>query len=383
MPNIHVILISSVPPEPTSAGQLILHRHLVHQPGITWECFGSEPSRLTASSAVRRLIGRLAQTRLRRFAHDFWALRNGRWLDGLLPNPATPGDRTVVLTVAQGDACGAARRFAQKRRLPLVTFFHDWWPEMPDVHSCMRERLERQFRQLYQDSIVSFCVSEGMLEALGSNPAAQVLLPIPEKRTSIPCAGRRQGPFRLLYSGNLYEYGPMLGEALEVLSDSAEVRLEVRGRKPRWYDGLKNRAAAAGTWFDFAPRSELNAWLETADAFLVTMSFDPALRRRMETSFPSKIPEMAQFGKPLVIWGPEYCSAVRWARQQNYALCVTDSNAKALLQELGRLAIAPEEQRRLAVGARQAAQTDFDPDKIQAQYVGALRGALPAVKHEA
>lgn len=62
-------------------------------------------------------------------------------------------------------------------------------------------------------------------------------------------------------------------------------------------------------WLDFAPREELNDWLASADVFLVVMSFDPALMRRMETSFPSKLPEYAQFGKPLVIWGPELSGA--------------------------------------------------------------------------
>ena len=32
------------------------------------------------------------------------------------------------------------------------------------------------------------------------------------------------------------------------------------------------------------------------------MVFDPKMRRRMETSFPSKLIEFSQFGKPLVVW---------------------------------------------------------------------------------
>jgi glycosyltransferase involved in cell wall biosynthesis len=96
----------------------------------------------------------------------------------------------------------------------------------------------------------------------------------------------------------------------------------------------------------------------------------------METSFPSKMLEMAQFGKPLVIWGPEYCSAVQWARQGNRALCVTDQNPDALRHALEKLAVSTDEQQRLAAAALQSAQTDFNPDRIQAQFMDALRSVI-------
>ncbi len=41
--------------------------------------------------------------------------------------------------------------------------------------------------------------------------------------------------------------------------------------------------------------------MASADAFLITIVFAPSIRRRMETSLPSKLIEFAQFGKPLII----------------------------------------------------------------------------------
>jgi hypothetical protein len=110
------------------------------------------------------------------------------------------------------------------------------------------------------------------------------------------------------------------------------------------------------------------------------------MRRRMETSFPSKLPEFTQFGKPIVIWGPEYCSAVQWARPGHRALCVTDPNPTALRRALERLAASPAEQERFALSARGAAQGDFNPERIQAQFLCALREAVcsrnfPAAEH--
>lgn len=97
------------------------------------------------------------------------------------------------------------------------------------------------------------------------------------------------------------------------------------------------------------------------------------MRRRMETSFPSKLVEYAQLGKPIVIWGPEYCSAVRWARTKDSALCVTDRSAASLVKALET--VATPEWARLADKAREAAANEFNPDRIQTVFVNALRNA--------
>jgi len=297
-----------------------------------------------------------------------------------LPQRVPRDGRTVVVTVAHGEVSMAALRFARKHKLPLVTFFHDWWPDIPVMHPPAKWLLERNFRRLYHYSSAALCVCGGMKTALGAHCQAPVLYPIPAPpRTLKSEAQNNEGtrPFTLIYSGNLNgSYGEALRRILEALDNHLNIRLEVRGTNPPWPDMFKAEMRDRGQWLPFAPRDELDAWLSTADAFLVPMGFEPHLRLRMETSFPSKIPEFTQFGKPLVIWGPEYCSAVQWARQGNRALCVTDPNPVALCQALEKLTESPDEQQRLATTARHAAQTDFSPDKIHAQFMEALRGVV-------
>jgi len=70
--------------------------------------------------------------------------------------------------------------------------------------------------------------------------------------------------------------------------------------------------------------------------------------------------KFAQFGKPLVVWGPEYCSAVEWARREDSALCVTNQDPANLVAALMRLADSRSEQDRLAVAADRAAVGEFD-----------------------
>jgi glycosyltransferase involved in cell wall biosynthesis len=368
--KIRVILISSVRPANTSGGEIVLYRHLVNQPGIKLEVYGDEPKEYSSRVILRRLVGKLGQTKLRRFAEDFWVFWQGTWLDSALPMVVPEPQRTVVMTVAHGDGFMAARRFARQHGLALVSFFHDWWPDMAEVHGFARKRLEQEFRRLAAESAIAFCVSEGMRRALGYS-ACRVLAPLPASRKPARKWINSQDQSRKLklhYSGNLAEYGPMLGELLKALEGNDMVELIVRGKRPQWSSDFAQTMRNQGKWLDIAPRDELEAWLAGADAFLIPMAFDLQMRRRMETSFPSKLIEFVQFGRPLVIWGPEYCSAVQWGRHDNRAFCVTDQDPLALVNELDKLAISPERVHQLSEAAIHAANYVFSPAAIQNSF---------------
>lgn len=366
---LHVIVISSVRPEPSSAGQIILHRHLVDQPGITLQVYGEEPQRPGFSRLVRRLVGRLSHTRLRRWAESFWVLWEGRWLDGELPCSIAHPEQTVVLTVAHGDAFMAAQRFAKRYGLPLVAIFHDWWPDIPPAHRSLKRLLEKRFRNLYHASDIALCVCPGMRRELGEHPNSQVLYPIPAAPScSVQGKSADSASFRVLYAGNLADYGSMLGDVLEASLAHPEILIQVRGTNPAWSKERKQTMRASGRWLDFARRTELDEWLASADAFLVPMSFDPTMRRRMETSFPSKLLEFAQFGKPLVVWGPPSCSCVQWAEQGSKALTIADPDTDMVAMALVSLAKNRVEQARLGNAARNAALAEFNPKVIHCAF---------------
>src|SRR5262249_16840981 len=162
----------------------------------------------------------------------------------------------------------------------------------------------------YAQSTTALCVCKQMRRQLKEHPHAEVLFPIPDFSSASGSAkaifaNGNSRTFRVRYGGNLAEYGPMLGEALVSVADLPRVRLEIRGNRPQWPVSLQERMKRSGNWLDFVSGRQWHSWLQSSDAFLVPMVFDPAMRRRMETSFPSKLPEFTQFGKPIVIWGPE------------------------------------------------------------------------------
>ena len=226
----------------------------------------------------------------------------------------------------------------------------------------------------------------GMKEKLGFHPNSHVLKPIPQKKTNSEIAhlknkskGSRE--YRIIYFGNLFDYGMILGSALKELEKCSSIRLEVRGSNPPWEQHFTEQMIESKRLFPFEERAILDQWIATADACLATQLFEPVQRQRMETNFISKILDYAQYGKPIVIWGPEYGSAVQWARKGNRALCVTDPDPSALRKALELLATLPDEQQRLATAARIAAHTEFNPDVIQKQFMGALHELICTGDH--
>ena len=372
---IRVILISSVSPSQASAGQVVLYRHLVDEPEIDLQVCKIEPSKGTLREIIRRVLGRLGQTRLHPLCQDVMALWRGGWIDRELPPPDKSELPTVVMTVAHEEACHAAMRYAEHYQLPLVTIFHDWWPDLPKMHAPFRSILEKSFRQLYKNSSLILCVSPGMKNALGAHQNSKVLLPIPDDSThkTSYSADDIKRPFRLSYAGNLTDYGPMLMGALELLKDHPDIRLEVRGNSAGWPVDFAKEMTRLGLLHPFAPRSELTSWLESADAFLITQTFDKQDERLMRTNFPSKLPEFAQFHKPLVMWGQEYASGPSWAKETGIGMVVDQKDPQQLVLALEQLCENLDKQKNLAEASKAAALSYFKPSRIQSDFMRHLR----------
>ena len=372
MDRIKVLVVSSVVPNARgSGGELVLHRQLksspqIHCEVVSWKKF---PLRLKA-------IGKLGDIGFRSVSRAWECLFPVLPPLEMLQEAIHSFRPDVIVTVAHGWWHIQARRVAKKFELPLVSFFQDWWPDFPEVPSVFRSRIEQEFRKTCAASDVAICVSDGMQCELGEPPNAFVLHDIPSITKRVRPKPDLGLPFRIAYFGNLSEYGPLVESALRAVNGSDRVRLEVFGPGPHWSSGAEDEFRSRGVYHGFIPPNELAESLQNFQAALVVMSFDSALRRRMTTSFPSKLIDAMQLGLPVVIWGPEYCSAVTWSREGERALCVTDPNPSALRRTLEELAASPLEQDRLSKSAREAALEDFNPERIQARFMGILRQVI-------
>jgi glycosyltransferase involved in cell wall biosynthesis len=372
MDPIRVLVLSSVVPNALgSGGELVLHRHLKLNPQIRtevvfWQKF---PFRL-------KVIGKLRQLGFRSLSQAWECLFPVLPTDKMVHDLIHSFRPHVLVTVAHGWWHIKARRVAKQFKLPLVSLFQDWWPDFPEIPRAFHSRVEREFRETCAASEVAICVSDDMRQELGEPENAVVLHDAPSLPRCGECMRSIELPLRVAYFGNLFEYGPLIESALRMLKGSDRVRLEVFGPNPFWTPAAVDEFRSRGVYRGFIPSNELPESLQDFQAALVVMSFALSHRRRMTTSFPSKMIDAMQLGFPVVIWGPEYCSAVKWARKGERALCVTDANPSAIRGALEELAASPAEQERLAESSREAAATDFNHERIQGQFMDALRQAV-------
>ncbi|MGQ9898620.1 MAG: glycosyltransferase [Acidobacteriota bacterium] len=391
-----LLVLSPVLPRRTSGGEIILYRHLTRLAeavnvevtvavtnGEAVDC--GERLEITAPpgflTQMQQGLERLTRTRLAAWARAVrWTLP-ARYVVSYhckaLQAYLTTGRPDVILTVAHGEMSWLAMEMATEFRVPLVSFFHDWFPDYLEVPAWARARLEARFRRLYQQSRVAFVVSEGLKQALGAHPDATILYPIPDHPAPVPSPGppasTQQKPLVLGYLGNLSgSYGSLVRRLWETLKGQADLSLRMWGPPPDWLETLLPAHAADVPYGGYAPPDILR----TVDVLLVVASFAQKDAKLMRTNFPSKLVEYCRFGKPVLFWGPEYSSGAQWAKQHKAAWIVTEDTPDAVLAAIRQLVNQPEEWQRLALAAQEAAHRWFNPHQLQAQFVTGLARAI-------
>lgn len=376
-----ILLISTPLPSDTSAGDLLLFRHFSQLPGLSLTIAGDATSIPLAQKLVllrlHPLMSRFIHSRLSAFAHDFLQCMQPIASLTELRSVARSGDFDLVVTVAEGYHWKIAVKIAQEFRLPLVTFFHDWWPSMCFVHERMRPRVERAFLQLARKSSVALCVSEGMTKALGPDVHSELIYPIPANTQASPALTRANGsPLQIIYTGALWHpYAQMLERFIEAIAGGNNLRLKLFGRDPGQNGAYIYNLPDNVSYEGFISSTSLPAEFAAAHALLVVISFDPAEKKWSETSFPSKLVEYCQQGRPILIWGPEYSTAIQWAQQTGAALAVTSPDAQAAVSAFQELANDPALGGRIVERALAVAATDFSPALIQQRFEAALECA--------
>jgi len=280
----------------------------------------------------------------------------------------------AVLTLAECGLCQIARKTAQRHGLPLAGLFLDWFPVTKGHygHKSTRRILSRRYRELYAACDLAFCTSDGMQEMLGPHPNSHVIYPMPGKYR-VPAENawpRSNGKFRLVYVGAVGNfYGRMLCSLIEKIEATNDLEIIVVGPNAEWPKQTLERATASGTYLGFKPPEEAAEVLASADALLVVMSFEKEHELFMRTSFTTKFLDYVAFGKPVILWGPDYCTPVRVARKHGGAAVVPTSDADALVSLCRQIAADSALTEKLSNEALQLHQTLFNPDRLQNIFV--------------
>jgi len=376
-----VLLVSIAPPKNDWGVRVVMYRHLVE----------GNPFKLHVASTADFEDGVLVHTALRlpypiqRLRKSRFAPRLAAWIadyenfiwpltaTGALEEAVQRFKPDVILTLAECGLCHIARKTAQRHGLPLAGLFLDWFPVIKGHygHKATRRILSRRYHELYAACDLAFCTSDGMQEILGPHPNSHVIYPIPGKyRLPVENAWpRSSGKFRLVYVGAVEKfYGRMLCSLIEKIETTNDLEFFVVGPND-WPAKSLERARAQGTYLGFRPAEEAEKVIASADALLVVMSFEKEHELCMRTSFRTKFLDYVAFGKPVILWGPEYCTPVRVARKHGGAAVVSGSDADAVIALSRQIAADSALSEKLSNEALQLHQTLFNPDRLQDIFV--------------
>jgi glycosyltransferase involved in cell wall biosynthesis len=379
-----VLLVSIVPPRNDCGVRIVMHRmfverspfqlHVVSNADFADDLLVHTPLRLP------RPLDRLRKSRFGpRLAAWITDYENFVWpltTNTALETTVQTFKPDIILTLAECGLCHAARKTAERHGLPLAGLFLDWFPVMRGHfgHQFTQVTLSRRYRELYSACDLAFCTSDGMQEILGPHPNSHVIYPMPGRHNVAEKPSRpSSGKFRLVYVGSVQNfYGRMLCSLIAKIEPAKDLEIVLVGPNADWPADLLERAKANGAYLGFKSPEQATDVMASADALLVVMSFEKEHQLFMRTSFTTKFLDYVAFGKPVILWGPDYCTPVRVARKDGGAVVVNQDDPDAIITACRQIAEDATWREQLSQQATQLHQTLFNPDRLQEIFVSEI-----------
>ncbi len=375
-----LLYVGDVPVEASYHGSALLHRLLSDYPCdkltiIETAAESDAKRRLPNVNYISHPIGkaRWLNTRFHPYVAA-WFTHAGKRMAPRISQSVNGAGFESVLTVAHGFGWLAAANIANKRRVPLHLIVHDDWPRVANVAPQFREWLDQRFGDVYRQAQSRLCVSPAMArfyEERYGQPA-HVIYPC---RTAdcldfdVP-PPHHDRPFTIAFAGTINSDGYINAlTALQTALKPVGGRLLIFG--PTQFGLNDPNTENCG----LINSSQLLTRLrDEADALFVPMSFDPSERVNMQMAFPSKLADYTATGLPLLIYGPLYCSAVTWARDNPGVAEVVEAEPD-LTNAIARLANDPPHRMALAQSALDAGREYFTHNRAQQRFIRAISGS--------
>jgi glycosyltransferase involved in cell wall biosynthesis len=396
--RLKVFFLSFYPPVPTMGGAMAYHRHFFQSDDF--EIFiATDDKRVSQYDLPCRVLifdqphwlERATRSRFSLWAHSLKHLFAGCFIPKEVFQAARDFQPDLIFTIAGSWDWTAqmSEMLARKLRVPLVGSFNDWFDFGTIIHPSLKPLVEKKFRSYYQHCDLAFCTSEGMKEELGAHPHAHILypmgaLPKGNEREITPHAGP-SAPFIVTFAGNLSDwYGVMLEELISLaLEKNSPIEFKIYGANQSWSADFDHLARERDIYRGFLPFEKLSDEMAKADALILPMGFGDSSALIERTSFKTKFLDYLAFQKPILVWGPDYCSAVRVAREFDSAEICTDANPAKALAMLESLARSPERQKELIDHAAKMYEDRFHPAKIHAGFLNQMNEIVGEFKeHE-
>jgi glycosyltransferase involved in cell wall biosynthesis len=327
---------------------------------------------------------RLSKTRFSKFFHSAKHLFFGYFIPKEISLACKEFNPDVVMTVAGtwSQAALMALQISKRLNKPLVGSFNDWFDYNLISHPSLKSLIERKFRSFYRRCHLALCTCEGMQEALGSHPNCHILYPIGTPRAdSAPTFLPYQYPERKFivgFGGSLGEWYGLMIERLVKACESRRDNIEFRiyGGNPSWSSEFDRHARETGIYRGQVPFAELQDAMSRVDALILPMGFGNECAHVEKTSFKTKFLDYLSYQKPIIVWGPDYCSAVRVATEFDSADVITDPEESAVLDSICKLLSNPKRQEILVENATKMYQSRFDPIKIHNGFMDEISNLI-------
>ncbi len=372
-----LVYVGDVPVEASYHGSAILHRLLSDYPAdrltiIETARESQTERRLPNINYISRPIGnqRWLDTRFHPYVAA-WFTRTAPRIASQISQSLNGSSCEAVLTVAHGFGWLAAAEIASKRNVPLHLVIHDDWPRVSDVAPQFRNWLDKRFASVYRQAHSRLCVSPAMSRFYEERYGARATVIYPSRAAD--CADFAEPPARLtdhkqftiVFAGSINSRGYVRAlAALQKALEHVDGRLLIFGPSIRDAALSHRNTEICG----LLSSSELLTRLrEEADALFVPMSFDASDRANMEMAFPSKLADYTATGVPLLIYGPSYCSAVTWARENPGVAEVVEAESD-LRNAIAKLANNPEHRVSLGKCALDIGRDYFSHERVQQRF---------------
>ena len=385
-----LLYIGDVPIESTVAGSSLIYRLLEQYPPsqlqiVEGNIAVSQPKKRLPQVSYQVLnvgIDRLLHSRLTP-VYKSYLLLTARQRASQLVETVQNFRPEAILTVTHGFSWLTAAEIASKFQLPLNVIVHDDALSLTRVLSWYRPRFDRQIKTVYQQARSRLCVSPYMVEAYAKRygVTGSVLYPSRAKDvgkpdvTSIKTTSSNNS-LTFVYAGSLHSPGQV-----ETLTNLASVLEKFNSQLVIYSSLTSERADKIGLnrhnvrLHPLVPYQTLIHNLRNeVDVMFAPMDFDRRYQTHVQLCFPSKLTDYTATGLPLLIWGPSYCSAVRWAQENpGVAEVVKTKNKKDLAQAVAKLVKSADYRHSLAQKAALKGYEYFAYNNVVGQFYESIR----------
>ncbi len=357
LPNL--LYVSDVAVESTLGGELLLYRLLRKYPSDRLTIAQSNVGR---SSPEERLPNvqyeryafantRLLDSRLTRW-YGSWLHQKAKWVPSKLKRLVDQVRPEAILTVWHDYSWLTAARIARNRELPLHLILHDDAPNLKfRTHPSLQALHEGDFGRVYRQAESRLCVSPAMERVYEARYGVSGTVLYPARGWEAahyerpPERIKQGGELTIGYAGALHAPGFKRGlekvaEAVAPFNGTVFVYSNAPPEKTKRESWVKDNVKLKGF---IHPENIVRELRESVDILFAVSSFEGNYREIAKTNFQSKMVDYTATGLPILLWGPEDSSTIRWAREKaGTAEVVTSPNTDDLQNAVEQLVTHPE-----------------------------------------